>query len=299
MAIASRVLTFLLATGVSAAALSACGDTPEPTTVPTATAPGAPAPGTDASQQQPASDPAPPDIHELPVTAGRVDMVTVKNGSVEVPGRFEQVTGTVSLDLGDLARSTGELTIALSSWASDEPTRDERLKGTFFQVADHPTATFALQGIHQASGPLMDNGGMVTGKAQGKLTWRAVTLPLEVPVELHRVHADAYKVVTPDPFDVKISDLQMTEQLDALIKLCQHESVDDVVKVKLDLTVGDPDAAPAQESTPAPADGPAPEGAAPAEGGPAPSEGAAPAEGAPPADGAPAPAEGAAPAEAH
>lgn len=242
--------------------LLGCGSSPEPTMPPEASQP---------ATEAPAQEPAPPDVHQVAVSASSVGLVTIKNGDVEVPASFESLTGTVSLDLADLNRSTADLTLDLASWNSGVELRDERMKDVFFQVGDKATTVgFALQGISNPSGPLNDIGSTVTGTAKGKLDWRGLPMELEVPVSIQRTAADAFVVKTPEPFTVSIEALGMSEPLAKLIEVCQHESVADTVQVSLDLTLGTAPAAetPAAETTAAEttaAEAPTPGAEAPAQ----------------------------------
>lgn len=204
----------------------------------------------------PTQEPAPPDLRTLPVGSGQVGLVTVKDAGVEVPARFQTVTGQVTLDLGDLNRSTADLTIDLASWDSGLELRDQRMKDVFFRVADKPTTVgFKLEGIAEPSGPLNDPGAKVTGKARGKLDWRGLPIPVEAPVELERTGPDTFQVRSTAPFQVSIAALGMSEPLQELITVCQHQAVDDSVRVTVDLQLGAAaDAAPAAPADAAPAD---------------------------------------------
>lgn len=194
--------------------------------------------------------PPPPQPQAIALTGGRVDLVSVKNGSAEVPARFEVVQGQVSIDPLAIQATTGTLTIDLASWNSDLELRDTRMKEVFFGVAEHPTTTFELAAIDAPSGKLEKVGDKVTGTARGALTWRAVRQELSLPVELTRTADQAYAVHVPR-FEQSIAALQMNEPLQALIKVCEHESVDDVVKVSLDLQVGVQPPPPAEPPPPA------------------------------------------------
>lgn len=60
-----------------------------------------------------------------------------------VSGRFSQVSGTVSLDEANLAKSDVEITIQTNSIDTDEPKRDEHLRGPdFFDAAKFPVIVF-------------------------------------------------------------------------------------------------------------------------------------------------------------
>lgn len=85
-----------------------------------------------------------------------------------VRGRFEKVSGTVSLDEQDPTRSAIDITIDATSINTHESKRDAHLKSAdFFDVATYPTITFKSTRIEKAgSGKL---------KATGNLTMRGVT----------------------------------------------------------------------------------------------------------------------------
>jgi polyisoprenoid-binding protein YceI len=60
-----------------------------------------------------------------------------------VVGRFKDVSGKVSLDEADLTKSNVDLTIKVDSIDTDEPKRDEHLKGPdFFDTKKFPLMTF-------------------------------------------------------------------------------------------------------------------------------------------------------------
>lgn len=226
------------------ALLSGCAETPAP----------APAP-----PPAPAQPPAPSLRHDVELAAGRVDIVSLKNGDTEVPGRFQAVRGKVSIDPLDLRGTTGVLTIEMGSWNSDVELRDTRMKEIFFDVAGHPTTTFTLTGLEQPSGALTKVGDKATATANGKLTWRAVEQELSLPVELTRTAEQSYAVRVPS-FEISIDSLDMADPLKALITACEHESVGDAVKVSLDLSLGVQPVSP--EPPPDASAGAAPEGGA-------------------------------------
>ena len=200
----------------------------------------------------PVAAPAPaPKTAKVPLSSGTVSIVARKNGDTDVPARFDKVTGQFELDPSDLSSAHGTVTIDLGSWASDEEVRDQRMRETFFDVATNPTTNFELTSVTDVSGPLAEIGATATGTAHGTLHWRQVSQDLTVPVSVQRDGASAWKVTTPAPFDVSIAALGMQAPLDALIKLCEHKSIDDSIKVSLDLQVGVPPT-PAADQTPSP-----------------------------------------------
>ena len=68
-----------------------------------------------------------------------------------------------------------------------------------------------------------------------------------MPVSIKRTGREAFLVTTPEPFEVKISDFDYDEPLAALIKACAHESIGDVVKVSVELMLGQTAEIPAEK----------------------------------------------------
>ena len=92
-----------------------------------------------------------------------------------VRGRFSKVQGKLDLDENDITRSSVSATIDATSIDTDEPKRDEQLRGPdFFEVQKYPTITFKSTRVQRAR-----NGLRVTGD----LTIRDVTRPVVLEVE--------------------------------------------------------------------------------------------------------------------
>jgi polyisoprenoid-binding protein YceI len=93
-----------------------------------------------------------------------------------VRGAFSKVTGTVALDDKDIAKSTVDVTIDVSTVDTREPARDNDLRSDrFFDVAHFPTMTFKSKKVEQvAPGKL---------KVTGDLTIRGVTKEVVLDVD--------------------------------------------------------------------------------------------------------------------
>lgn len=95
-------------------------------------------------------------------------------GLTKVRGRFTGVDGTITIadDIGD---STVEVTIEMASVSSGDSTRDDHLRSAdFFDVANHPTATFRSTGL-----TVSDANATVAGELTLKTTTRPITLDVE------------------------------------------------------------------------------------------------------------------------
>ncbi|MFL6595393.1 MAG: YceI family protein [Chthoniobacterales bacterium] len=91
-------------------------------------------------------------------------------------GDFKEITGMVTFDSADPAKSSVELSVPVESLDSRNPKRDQHLKSPdFFNAAQFPTLTFKSNKI-EASGD--------TYKVSGDLTIHGVTKP--VTVDFHK-----------------------------------------------------------------------------------------------------------------
>lgn len=203
--------------------------------------------------EQPAPPPEPHVLEResgavtLPVQ-GTINLITMKNGTVEVPGRFERVAGEITLsDVDAWQGIDGEVTVDLSSWNSDLELRDSRVKELFFEVADYGEATLSLSGLTGLSSAGLPVNSTVKVSMRGQLALHGATRDLSIPVAIKRTGREAFQVTTPEPFEVKISEFDYGEPLAALIKECAHESISDVVKVSVDLMLGQTAEIPAEK----------------------------------------------------
>jgi polyisoprenoid-binding protein YceI len=95
-------------------------------------------------------------------------------GLTKVRGRFSRVEGTVVID-DDPERSTVEVRIDMATVSSGNDARDDHLRSAdFFDVENHPTATFRSTAVHSA-------GAVAT--LSGELTIKGVTRPVHLDVE--------------------------------------------------------------------------------------------------------------------
>lgn len=95
-------------------------------------------------------------------------------GLTKVRGRFVGVAGLVVI-AEDIAESTVTVEIDMDSVSSGDETRDDHLRsGDFFDVAEHPTATFTSTGF------AVDGS---QGTLDGDLTIKGVARPVTLHVE--------------------------------------------------------------------------------------------------------------------
>ena len=104
-------------------------------------------------------------------------------GLTRIRGRFTGVEGTVTI-AEPLEQSTVSVAIAMASVDSGDQTRDDHLRSAdFFDVEQHPTATFRSTGIIAAGG---------TGRLSGDLTIKGVTRGVVLDIEFVGAVADPW-----------------------------------------------------------------------------------------------------------
>jgi polyisoprenoid-binding protein YceI len=95
-----------------------------------------------------------------------------------VKGQFTGISGTITLDEADLARSSVAVEIDAASVTTRDPQRDGHLRSAdFFDVANHPKITFTSTRV-EALGP-------DRLRVTGDLTIRGVTRPVVLDVTYH------------------------------------------------------------------------------------------------------------------
>ena len=194
-----------------------------------------------ACSEEPPPEPvkAAPAPMALTVTGGSINVVTVKDGNAEVPGRVDGVTGSFRFEDGALTKDlSGDLSLDLSSWNSDLEERDNNVKKHFFDMASHGTATFSLTKVDG-----IPEEGIVVGSdadvdAEGWLKMHGAEVAVKTKVKIKRSAEKEFEIDSVEPFYVSIDDLGMTDRLKALIGVCGHQSVDNNVKINVNLSLG-------------------------------------------------------------
>ncbi|HZQ28980.1 MAG TPA: YceI family protein [Acidimicrobiales bacterium] len=97
-------------------------------------------------------------------------------------GRTNKVTGSMTID-GTTVK-TVDLTVDMSSVASDQARRDNQFKGRIMDTSTYPTSTFKLtQPINLSN---VADGSTVSANAVGQLTLRGTTETVTIPIKAKR-----------------------------------------------------------------------------------------------------------------
>lgn len=160
---------------------------------------------------------------------------TSKAAIVKIIGRTSDLSGEAKIDVENVAKSSGALSIPLDKLDTGIAMRNEHMQGAT-EAAKFPTATFKFTDIKVPGNKLKTNAP-VEGTAVGTMTLHGVTKSLTVPVELtylpetdakYRagdwIHiSSAFKLkltdygITPPSMGIKVADVQEI-QVDGMAK---------------------------------------------------------------------------------
>ena len=176
--------------------------------------------------------PLPPVVQaELLHLDAKVEVTTVKNGTVPVVGRFAAAEGELHVQNIDTWEGLiGAIRVPLVQWDSGLALRDERIRKTFFRVPEVPRAVLEFQAKQPFSSPRLV-GGVADLLLQASLSIGGPPVQVDLAVRVKREGERAYTFESTAPVQVAISSLGLSPHLSALVALCGHESVADGVTI--------------------------------------------------------------------
>jgi polyisoprenoid-binding protein YceI len=123
--------------------------------------------------------------YALDATHSRLGFVARHAMVTKVRGSFEDFEGTAVLDFDDPTRSSADVTFQVASINTGNAQRDEHLRtNDFFDVPNHPTATFTSTGIRVLGDDKLE--------MDGELTLKGVTKPVTISWEHTGDAVDAF-----------------------------------------------------------------------------------------------------------
>jgi polyisoprenoid-binding protein YceI len=138
---------------------------------------------------------------------------TSKAAIVRFTGRTDKVTGNLTVDVDNVAKAAGSMTVDVSSLDTGISMRNDHMKKTI-EADKFPTATFKLTKLTVPGNKLKKNG-VAEGTVVGQMTLHGVTRTVTAPVELtYLPQEDAnYRagdwVEVDSSFKLKLSDYQI------------------------------------------------------------------------------------------
>jgi hypothetical protein len=169
----------------------------------------------------------------LDLKASKLRLTTIKDHVTPVAATMTMRDGAVSLD-GPSPHA--RLLVDLDSFDSTIPIRNERVRNIFFETSaiGWDTADLTFDVPKELVDRLRKERKLTQAKLEGTLKVHGSSSKLPVTVDAGWDGAKLW-VKSAGPVDVKVSNLGLTENLHRLNVICMHDSIDDVVKVDVDL----------------------------------------------------------------
>jgi len=133
-----------------------------------------------------------------------------------ISGTSVQVSGTIATDLKDPSKTSGTITIPVTSLVSGVAMRDEHMAGeNWLNAAQFPNITFAIKSLKlKGDSMALANGTSVQGDATGDFTLHGVTKTITIPVrasyrevpagQVYGLEGNLLRIETN--FSIKLSD---------------------------------------------------------------------------------------------
>lgn len=139
-------------------------------------------------------------------------------------GRTEQVTGSVSVDLDDLAAGVRvEVKVDLASLDTGIKKRNAHMRDRHLETAKFPEAVFVATELLSPSATSVPVGGGAAFDLLGEFTLHGVTRTITVPVEIVRPAAGLLRVNAE--FPVKLADYEISRPKFLVLKLNEVQQV--------------------------------------------------------------------------
>lgn len=168
--------------------------------------------------------------------AGEIRVTVTKNQSVPVLAYFREFDGYILFRNGVFSET--KLIISLNSWDTAVPGRDNRVRALLFEsmLAEKAVATLHLTHIGSDSIELdkLKDQSPLTVQVSGVLAVGGIVKPVRAVIEIDWGRGK-WKVKQAEPLEILISDFDLGEKALALMKACNHKSIENKVLVEWEL----------------------------------------------------------------
>ena len=172
------------------------------------------------------------------VDRSKITVSMVKDKDFAAP-----VTATLGLRDGRLALDaaggpSAKLSVDLMAFDSGIPLRNERVQKILFETSGvgWDTAELTIAKLpDDAVAALREKGKALHVTVDGELKMHGKTSKVSAAVDATTAPDGSISVRSSAPFEVKVSELGLTDNLKRLSSLCMHDSIEDAVKVELAL----------------------------------------------------------------
>lgn len=174
-------------------------------------------------------------VFRVVVDASMVTARVIKNNEVPVMASFNVNSGVLDINEG---KDLFNLRVDVSSFNSGLTIRDDNVVKTFFNISETPNkeAVFLVKEIAKEKVKELKKGKEIKEvSVNGVLKYRQKQTEVSALLKAFFNKYGRLVVETVKPFKVKISDLGLSENLKALLAVCNQKSIDDVVEVGVHL----------------------------------------------------------------
>jgi len=182
--------------------------------------------------------------YEVVTDDSYVSFTSIKNHEIPVSGKFEQVSGSISIPKADSPeQSTGKFTLDLTSLDTGVDQRDQNILEFFFEaVGDNivsKQATFELgpmKATRKLSSPVKLNKPF-TLITNGKMSVHGKELDQKMNLTVTRTASNRIQVSTRKPYAFEIKAFEMTEPLNNMMDECDHGAISNAVPIQINLVL--------------------------------------------------------------
>lgn len=184
---------------------------------------------------------------------GALEVTSIKDGTTPVIASMTVLDGELALrDKAAWSGASGKVEVALGSFDSANPLRDDRVSTILLRAGLYPTAVFELTGVSGLPGEGIPVGGSGDGALAGQITLAGAAQAVQVPVTISRTADEVWTVATRGTVGLSLRGFGLQDQADALKTECAHASIDDVVRIGFVVTAAAAPPAPPAPEEPAP-----------------------------------------------
>lgn len=172
-----------------------------------------------------------------------VSFTSIKNHHLPVSGRFDGVSGSITIPDKSPEKSTGTFTLDLTTLDTGLKERDTNILQYFFEAIGDSVvgekATFSIgpmKAKDEVTSPLPLNKP-VRLIANGKMKVHDKKLSQKLLLTVTRTAEERIQVTTRDPYVFEIEKFEMVEPLNKLMEVCDHDAVSKIVPIQLHIVL--------------------------------------------------------------
>jgi polyisoprenoid-binding protein YceI len=170
------------------------------------------------------------------LAVGEVSFSSTKNETASVLGYFRNYFGVVQADPEGHFKQM-DLIVDINSLDTAVPGRNNRILALLFESQDPEKGVATLQFDRLEEFPTfreVHEGDPYEVKASGRMILRGVTKTLSASLQIEK-RGSLWAVETREPIVVFLSDFGFENQVYAMMKSCNHQSLGNAVKVNVKL----------------------------------------------------------------